>query len=312
MIISASRRTDIPAFFSGWFMNRIKEQYVYVRNPVNVHQVSKVSLSPDVVDCIVFWSKNPRPLLDQLGALQEYLYYFQFTLNAYGRDIEANLPPLQERIRTFRALSETVGKERVIWRYDPVIVNGAYTIEWHRQQFGLLADALRGYTDKVIISFIDLYPKIAHSMRENNIRELCVSQKETLAETMSAAAHDNKMEIDTCAEDIDLEKYGISHARCIDDRLITKLSGYSMDVAKDKNQRPGCGCVSGIDIGQYDTCQNGCVYCYANHSARTCARNFQQYDPASPVLCSSLKDSDKIGERRMASCRNGQLRFPGF
>ena len=140
MIISASRRTDIPAFFSDWFINRLNEQYAFVRNPVNIHQISKISLSPDVVDCIVFWSKNPGPMIDKLNALESYMYYFQFTLNAYGKDLETDLPDVETRIHTFQALSRRIGKMRVIWRYDPIIVNDRYSVDWHIKRFRYLAE----------------------------------------------------------------------------------------------------------------------------------------------------------------------------
>jgi len=157
MIISASRRTDIPAFFSEWIINRLKEQYAYVRNPMNIHQVSKINLSPDVVDCIVFWSKNPKPIINKLNALKDYMYYFQFTLNAYDKDFEENLPTLSTRIDTFQTLSNYIGKERVIWRYDPIIINEKYSIDWHIERFKYLTEQLCLYTEKVTISFIDLY-----------------------------------------------------------------------------------------------------------------------------------------------------------
>ncbi len=159
MILSVSRRTDIPAFFSDWFLNRIKEQYALTRNPINPRQVSRISLSPEVVDCIVFWTKNPRPMLDELDALRDYMYYFQFTLNAYERDLEKNLPSLEERIKTFQDLAALLGKDRVIWRYDPIIINEKYTAEWHGRQYGKLARQLDGCTDRCIISFVDCKPK---------------------------------------------------------------------------------------------------------------------------------------------------------
>lgn len=307
MIISASRRTDIPAFFSDWFLKRIEEQYAYVRNPMNPHQVSRVSLAPEVVDCIVFWSKNPAPMLEKLGRLEGYAYYFQFTLNAYGRDMEANLPSLEERIDTFRRLSQQLGKHRVIWRYDPVIVNGRYPLDWHRESFGYIADRLCGYTEKVTISFIDLYPKIAGAIREKDIRELSHDQKETLAESFAGIAHAHKLAIDTCAEDIDLDAFGIEHARCIDDRLVSRLLGCALYIGKDKNQRSACGCVAGMDIGLYNTCQNGCAYCYANHSQTTRRRNLQAYDPTAPLLCGQVTELDRVTERKVGSNRADSL-----
>ena len=145
MIISASRRTDIPAFYSDWFLNRIKERFVFVRNPINAHQISQISLSPDVVDCIVFWTKNPKPMLSKLDELKDYNYYFQFTLNSYSKDIEPNVPLKNtEVIETFKALSDKVGTNRVIWRYDPIIINEKYTIDYHIEYFEKLAHFLNG------------------------------------------------------------------------------------------------------------------------------------------------------------------------
>ncbi len=307
MIISASRRTDIPAFFSEWFINRIQAQYAYVRNPMNIHQISKISLMPSIVDCIVFWSKNPKPMITKLDKLKDYMYYFQFTLNAYNKDLETNLPSPEDRIHTFQVLSELIGKQRVIWRYDPVILNNQYSIDWHIKKFEYIANQLYNYTEKVTISFIDLNSKISNNAKRKNICELSSSQKNALAKSLSEIAHSHNLRIDTCAEDIDLSAYGIDHARCIDDKLIAKLLDCSIDSGKDKNQRLGCGCVASIDLGLYNTCQNGCIYCYANHNADIRKRNCEAYDPDSPLLCSQVTALDKITERKVQSLRNGQI-----
>ncbi len=307
MIISASRRTDIPAFFSDWLINRLNEQYAYVRNPMNIHQVSKINLSPDVVDCIVFWSKNPQPIIKKLSALKDYMYYFQFTLNAYEEDIETNLPPLSARIDTFQVLSNLIGKNRVIWRYDPIIVNDKYSINWHIEKFRYLAEQLCHYTEKVTISFIDLYTKISHNIKGKSIYELSYAQKDAISKNFAKIAHLHNIVIDTCAEDIDLSSYDIEHARCIDDRLISKLLHCSINVEKDKNQRLECGCIASIDLGLYNTCQNGCVYCYANHNCAIRTQNFQSYDSFSPLLCGHITETDKITERKVKSQKNMQL-----
>lgn len=307
MIISASRRTDIPAFFSDWFIQRLSEKYAYVRNPMNIHQVSKINLSPDIVDCIVFWSKNPSPIINKLSKLREYMYYFQFTLNAYGKDFETGLPSISTRIHTFQTLSSNIGKNRIIWRYDPIIINDTYSIDWHVKQFEYLANQLYEYTDKVTISFIDLYTKISGNIKNKNIYELSYIQKEIIAGKFAEIAHSHNLRIDTCAEDIDLSAYGIDHARCIDDKLISNLLGCSLDIEKDKNQRLECGCIASIDLGLYNTCQNGCVYCYANHNSTVRQQNFQKYDPFSPLLCSQITELDKITERKVKSQRNIQL-----
>lgn len=307
MVISASRRTDIPAFFSDWFINRIQEQYAYVRNPMNIHQISEINLSPEVVDCIVFWSKNPKPMIGRLGQINNYMYYFQFTLNAYGKDLESNLPSLEERVQTFQALSALLGRNRVIWRYDPIIVNDKYSIAWHTESFRYLTGKLCDYTEKVTISFVDLYTKISSSMKGNSIYALSHVQKDAIAKSFAEIAHSHNLIIDTCAEDIDLSPYGIDHGRCIDDRLISKLLGCSLDTAKDKNQRSECGCITSIDLGLYNTCQNGCAYCYANHNSDARKRIFQAYNSTSPLLCSQITELDKITPRKVKSQRNMQL-----
>ena len=158
MIISASRRTDIPTYYSEWFFNRIEEGYALVRNPMNAHQISKISLRPDVVDGIVFWTKNPTPMMTKLDRLKDYTYYFQFTLNAYGQDVEASIPSKNNVIiPAFQKLSDMIGPEKVIWRYDPIFLNETYTFEYHIHYFEELAKRLSPYTKKCTISFLDFY-----------------------------------------------------------------------------------------------------------------------------------------------------------
>ncbi len=156
MIISASRRTDIPTYYSNWFFNRIKEGYVCVRNPMNIHQVSKISLSSNVVDGFVFWTKNPIPMMNRLNDLSDYKYYFQFTVNSYGKDIEANIPNKNDVIiPAFKRLSDLIGPERVIWRYDPILLTQQYSVEYHAKYFEEIAKRLSGYTHKCVICFVD-------------------------------------------------------------------------------------------------------------------------------------------------------------
>ena len=181
MILSVSRRTDIPAFYSEWFYNRIKEGYVYVRNPMNIHQVSKINLSPDVIDCIVFWSKNPRPMLRRLDELKDYLYYFQFTINPYDIGLEVNVPTKNSIIDTFKELSSKIGPDRVIWRYDPIIITDKVTIEYHIKYFEEIARRLSGYTKTCVISFLDLYKKTERNLQNTYARELYQNEMLTIA-----------------------------------------------------------------------------------------------------------------------------------
>lgn len=312
MIISASRRTDIPTYYSDWFFNRIKEKYVLVRNPMNIHQVSKINLSPDVVDCIVFWTKNPKPMMNRLKELKTYNYYFQFTLNSYGNDVEENLPSKNsEIIDTFKNLSDIIGPEKVIWRYDPIFFNNKYTLNYHINYFEKLAKHLDNYTRTCTISFLDFYSKIKSNIIDLQIQPFQSTEKRLIAESFSKIAKEHNISINTCAENINFEDLGITHAKCIDDKLISKIIGCPIEIDKDKNQRLECGCVASIDIGLYNTCLNGCKYCYANHSLKTVKKNYDNYDLTSPLLCSQLSANDIISNREVKSFKSSQLNLFG-
>jgi len=308
MIISASRRTDIPAYYSEWFFNRIKDGYVYVRNPRNPHQISEISLSPEVVDGIVFWTKNPAPMLERLHELQDYNYYFQFTLTPYGPDVEKNLPSKnREIIPAFQKLSSLIGKERVVWRYDPILLNEHYTMQYHRRYFRVLCDKLAGYTEKCTISFLDLYKNIQGRIAPLNIGTLTVQQMEELAGYFSETAKEYGISIDTCAENIELGRFGVGHASCIDRSRLERIGNYRLAIDRDKNQRAACGCVASIDIGTYNTCRNGCVYCYANFNQILVRNCCAKHDPLSPLLCGDMTDEDVIRKREMKTFRDGQM-----
>jgi len=309
MIISASRRTDIPAFYSEWFFNRIKDGFTLVRNPMNPTVESRINLSPDVVDGIVFWTKNPKPMLDRLDELRDYPYYFQFTLTPYDNDVEKNLPPKNEIIDTFKELSDKIGANRVIWRYDPTLINDKYTLGHHIENFAEMAKKLKGYTSKCVISFVDYYRSIANNIKELDLKEITDDDMTYIANNFSAIANENGVKINTCAETIDLSEYDIGHSKCVDDSIFTEITGYSYNTNKDKNQRLACGCVSSIDIGVYNTCLNGCKYCYANHSAKQVKRNFALYDVNSPLLCGNLDKDDVIKNREVKSYKIGQIEF---
>lgn len=305
MIVSASRRTDIPSCYCEWLINRIREGFVYVRNPMNYHQVSKVSLSPDVVDGIVFWTKNPVPLMEKLDAFSDYMYYFQFTVNAYGKDIEANVPSKNNVIvPAFQELSGKIGPERVIWRYDPILLTEKYTKEYHLVYFEALAKRLSGYTEKCVISFVDFYRNTESHMKPHVILPFSKEDMIIMAERISEIGRKYNIRIESCAEEIELEKYGISHGACIDKSLFERLLGCPLSASKDKNQRKECGCMESIDIGLYDTCKNGCRYCYANHSDKMTAHNIALYDPKSPLLCGRIEEGDIIKERAVKSLKN--------
>lgn len=308
MILSVSRRTDIPNYYPEWFYNRIKEGVVYVRNPMNPRQVSRIDISPEVVDCIVFWTKNPEPMLARLDELSGYTYYFQFTLTGYGTDIEANVLHKKEKIiPTFQRLSDKIGSRNVVWRYDPILFTKTYTPEYHLKAFEQIARALNGYTKRCVISFVDNYAKIKKSMDRLGVYDISEDGKKAFAKKLSEIAGDNGMTVGSCAESIDLEQCGIEHNSCIDKNLIEDIIGCKLIVEKDKNQRPVCGCVESVDIGTYNTCKNGCKYCYANYSEESVRRNCEIYNPRSPILCGAISEDDKISERMVKSMKDTQI-----
>lgn len=308
MIISASRRTDIPTYYSEWFFNRIREGFVYTRNPMNIHQISKVSLSPDVVDGIVFWTKNPIPMLSRLNEIKNYPYYFQFTLNSYGKDIESNIPNKNDSIiPAFRELSRKIEPHRVIWRYDPILLSEKYSLSYHTQYFEEIAKRLSGFTQKCVISFVDLYRNTQNRTKDIGLLPLGEVQMIELAKRISDIAKKYHIHIETCSEKINLEQFGISHSHCIDCQLLEAICGYKLDLTKDKNQRLECGCVSSIDIGAYNTCKNGCLYCYANYSEKTVQNNYLLHNPTSPLLFGEVGLEDVIKERPVKSCKQSQL-----
>ena len=313
MIISASRRTDIPAFYFRWLGNRLREGFVLVKNPRNPRQVRRISLAPEDVDGIVLWTKNPAPMLPMLSALEPYTYYFQFTLTPYGTDVEPGLPDKDSvMVPVFQELSERVGKERVVWRYDPILFTDRYTMDYHITFFSQLARRLESYTRKCIISFVDLYRNTQTNMNGLGFATLTEKEIVELAQRLAGIAGRHHLVLETCAEQIDLSPYGIAHGHCIDRTLLEQIAGCRLTLEKDKNQRPECGCMASIDIGMYDTCRHGCRYCYATHSLKTVVRNTQDHDPNSPLLCGQILPEDVVKDRAVKSCKEGQLQFLGF
>lgn len=308
MILSVSRRTDIPACYADWFFNRIREGFVLVRNPLNPRQISRIAISPEVVDCIVFWTKNPLPMMGRLHELAPFPYYFQFTLTGYGHDIEQNLPDKTNvLIPAFQRLSEQLGRGRVVWRYDPILISPRCPAEWHLRTFEAMAERLAQYTDTVVISFLDRYKKINAQMNALGAAELLREDMISLAAALKNIADRHGLRMETCAEQIDLSAYGIAHGQCISRTRIEQITGCRLSGAKDKNQRPACGCFESIDIGAYDTCRNGCLYCYANQSRTAADRNFLCHDPSSPLLCGRPDPADHITERSVKSLKISQL-----
>lgn len=302
MIVSASRRTDIPSFYSEWFFNRLKEEYVLVRNPMNFHQISRISLSPEVVDGIVFWTKNPAPMLGRLDELEKYHYYFQFTLNAYGTEVENNLPSKNDVIiPIFQRLSGEIGREKVVWRYDPIFFNEKYTMEYHCRYFERLASKLAPYTEKCIVSFIDIYKNTKRSAGLLHMREPDAERQYELMEKFADTAQKYDISMDTCVEANDFGALGVGRAHCIDRQRLERIGHYTLKLDEDKNQRKNCGCAAAIDVGAYNTCKNGCLYCYANYMSAAVSGNMAKHDPKSPLLFGEIREDDIVKERAVGS-----------
>lgn len=303
MIISASRRTDIPALYSEWFINRILNRYVYVRNPMNIHQVSKIDLSSEVVDCIVFWTKNAEPLIDKLHYLENYKYYFQYTVTNYPKEIEPNVPSLNNTIKTFKTISNIIGRKKIIWRYDPIVLAHKFNLSWHKKNFAFLCENIAQYTDKCVISFVDYYKNTKSNFSELDYNNISQLEMKEVAYELNTIAHNWNIQLESCAEAVDLTDIGIAHGKCIDDKLVQEIINCNISVKKDKSQRSECGCIASIDIGSYNTCTNGCLYCYANTNATITNTNNRLHDVNSPIIFGEIGVNDKISIRKCVSCK---------
>lgn len=295
MIVSISRRTDIPAWYADWFLKRLEEGYAMVRNPYRPGQVSRIWLDEEHVECMVFWTKNFAPLLPHIEKLEKFPFYVQYTITSYGRDIEPTVPDARQSIHAFQTLSDRIGKDRVVWRYDPVLLSPRYTLDYHIHYFKVLAQRLQGYTTRCVFSFLDYYSSIQKKMEKEKIQTLNQQEQQRLAEYFASVGAEMEMEVCSCCENG--KWVGVKQSSCIDQELIEKITGKKIRGQKDKNQRKGCGCIQSVDIGCYGTCQSQCLYCYAVRSEALVRRNRACYDPLSPILCSRLSEGERVIDR---------------
>lgn len=302
MIISVSRRTDIPALYPEWLMNRLRAGEVLVPNPYNRKKVSRIALSPDTADCLVFWTRNPEPMLPYLKEINEmgYRYYFQMTITDYEADLEPGAPGMAEAMATFLLLSERLGKEKMDWRFDPILLTDKYTQSYHLEKFEMMCEWLHEATTRCILSFAD-------SGKEKGFSEPDEEDMRQMAKGLSKIAKKYGLPLYTCAERIDLSAYGIRHGACIDRDKIHQIAGYKVDLKKDPGQRRECRCIQSIDIGMYDTCIHGCKYCYATESMESARKKYDQHDPESPILIGHLKGDENITDREMISSKDNQI-----
>ena len=291
-IISASRRTDIPAFYSEWFINRIREGFCLTFNPFNPQQVSRVSLKPEDVICFAFWTRFPEPLVKYLNELDDlgFAYYFMITILGYPKDIDPRVPALDRQLKSFIDLSSRIGRSKVVWRYDPILLSSITSEQWHVDQFEKIAAALKVYTKRVLISIIDPYVKTQKRMTDDKSKGLFFNGTlfnsgayKKLIGKLSAISRKYNIELYSCAED--LSEAGVKAGACIDRELIVDITGKKIAEHKDKNQRKLCNCLQSKDIGANNTCLFGCKYCYATKSYSEAIRNHSfNHSPQSPLI----------------------------
>ncbi len=309
MIINTGQRTDIPAFYATWFANRIKEGFVCVRNPYDQRQVSRYRLDPSLVDVIGFCTKNPAPMFPYMELLRDFGQYWFVTLTSYGRDIEPNVPDKHRLIKDFQTLSKMVGIDAIGWRYDPILLSEKYTIEYHLRAFRQIAESLKGYTKTVVISFIDLYPKVKKNFPE--AVEVSGADRILLGKELIQIATECGMVVKPCAEGNELAAYGADCSGCMKVSDYEKAIGKRLLVPKKKGARDACACYLSCDIGAYNTCMHLCRYCYANAEPAVIYAMHKQHDPASPFLIGNACASDQVHDVPQESWIDRQERIPG-
>lgn len=308
MIINTGCRTDIPAYYSGWFYNRIKEQYVMTRNPYYPDQVLKYKLTPDVVDVLSFCTKNPDPMLPRLDEIKQFRQFWFVTITPYGKEIEPNVPEKTRVMESLKKLSEKVGAKAVGWRYDPIFITDKYSVAFHINSFEKIAENLSGYVNQCVISFIDLYEKTKRNFRD--AREVKREEQKLLAKEFAKIGKKHGIVIRTCCENIDIQSYGVDVSGCMTKPVMEMAIGCTLRVPKSKKStRSACDCLLGNDIGMYNTCGHACVYCYANYDRKTVLDNMKLHNPDSPFLIGGFREGDKVTEAKQISYCDGQIKL---
>ena len=299
MILNTGLRTDIPGFFSEWFYNRIDDGFVYVRNPYAKNQIYSYRLDPELIDCIIFCTKNPKPMFENLEKIDKFNQYWHITITPYEKEIEPNVPPMNDVLESFKYLSKKLGKENVTLRYDPIFINEKYTLEKHIESFEYIINSLSGYTTEAIISFIDLYEKTKRNFPK--AREVTKDERLKIGKEFARIGNENNIRIKTCVEGTELDKFGIDSSGCMTKEVIERAINKNLNIPKQKARNGECYCLLNNDIGEYNTCDHGCLYCYANSNKRLVKRNLKLHDPKSPILIGEIKEDDIIKEMNQKS-----------
>ena len=293
MILNTGGRTDTVQYYTDWLLRRFREGYVLSRNPLFPNKVTRYELTPEQVDCVVFCSKNYAPILPRLHEITDrFPTYFYYTITAYGRDIEPGVPSLETSMETLLQLSRQVERQRLAWRYDPVLLTETYTVQRHLDPFAHMAETLTPYVDRCIFSFVELYKKLETNMPE--LLPLTPEDRESLAQGLGAIAREKGLLLQTCGTNGDYTRYGIHPSGCMTLDILGRANGLTFKPLKHKGMRQGCHCMESRDLGAYDTCLNGCKYCYANKTPQKARENYRYHDPASPLLLGHLRPGDSV------------------
>lgn len=305
MIINTGQRTDIPAFYAKWFSNRIKEGHVCVRNPFNPKQVSRYRLDPKVVDLISFCTKNPEPMFEYMDLIKGFGQLWYVTITPYGKNVEPNVKDKHQILEDFKQLSNIVGRNCIIWRYDPILITDKYTIDYHLHAFKQMAEILDGYTDTVVISFVDLYAKVKRNFPE--LKEVDKTQRINLGKQIIEIASKHNIKTKTCAEGDELSIYGADCNGCMTISDYEKALNKKLIVKNYKGSRKECACYISCDIGAYNTCKHLCRYCYANENKKLVLDNYSKHDPDSPFLIGNYQKDDIINDVIQKSWIDNQI-----
>lgn len=298
MILQTGQRTDIPAFYGQWLINRINEGFVDVRNPYNPNLITRYMINHNTVDGIAFCTKNPLPFIQYLPQIAEYRQYWHMTITPYGTDIEPYVPAYERIIEGFKFISHNLNPQSVVWRYDPIIVNHNYSVDFHYESFYKLAKSLSGYTDTVVASYLDIYDKVLRNYPEGNRPSQDVQIK--LMKELVKIANQFGMTLKTCGEGDTFKSIGADTSGCLITDCYERAWNVKLKVPKRTPSRPECNCYIHVDIGAYDTCSHFCRYCYANTNQQAVRRNRTNHDPQSSLLIGHIgpKDIVKVSSDR--------------
>ena len=293
MILNTGGRTDTVQYYSEWLLNRFREGYVLSRNPLFPNLINRIELTPETIDVVVFCSKDYAPILDRQHEISDHFNcYYHYTITAYEKDIEPRVPSIEQSIETCKRLAALVGKEKIAWRYDPVLLTDTYTIERHLETFDRMARELTPYVSRCVFSFVEMYKKLEVNMPE--LRPLTDEQKRTLAQGLGAIAKNYGLYLQTCATREDYEEFGIHRSGCMTTEIFSEALGINFKRQTHKGNRHGCACMESRGLGDYNSCPNGCRYCYANKDHAKALENYRLHDPNSPLLLGHVQESDTI------------------